>query len=74
MEEYQKHVYLYEKTDYRKLGRLLSIKKERIELNEYLNCQDVEMVWDKFIKKFQEAINDCVPKKKFVRRERPSHL
>ena len=43
------------------MSRLLSLRWD-----EYLNYQDIELVWDKFKKKFQEAINDCIPKKEFV--------
>lgn len=70
--ECRKQVYVYENADYSKLCRLLSLKWD-----EYLDDQDVEVTWEKFKLKFQEAIDVCVQKnknqknkKKFVRQER----
>lgn len=64
-EEYAKYAYLYDNAGCSKLGKLLSINWK-----EYLNYQDVDVVWGKFKKKFQEAIDVCVPKRKFISGER----
>lgn len=52
-------VYLYEE-DYNKLNRILSIS-----WNEYLEIQDIDVMWIKFSEKLHEVIDECIPHREF---------
>ncbi|KAG7170129.1 putative Endonuclease-reverse transcriptase-containing protein 9, partial [Homarus americanus] len=55
----KKQVYMYEKADY-------LLKKQRLTMEwiQYLSLEpDIESKWNKFKRKFQAVIDECVPKK-----------
>lgn len=59
--KYKKTIYLYEKADWKKMKKKLSIN-----WSDFLVSENVDSMWDKFKSKFMEIIYECIPRREFV--------
>ena len=55
-------VYMMEKANWSRLRELLDI-----DWRDYLNSDDVEIVWEKIKNKIMTAVETCVPKREFAK-------